>query len=245
MKYENVTFAYNKAKVINNFTLTIRAGTTTALVGPSGSGKTTIGLLAGRFWDIDEGKITIDGTDIKDISYESLMDNISFVFQDTFMLHDTIYENIIMGKNYTREEVENAAKKAQIHDFIMSLPDRYETKIGEGGIKLSGGEKQRISIARAILKNTPIVILDEVTSYSDIENEAKIQSALKTLLKGKTALIIAHRLYTIKNADNIVFMKKGQITEQGMHEELLRNRADYWHLWSLYNENDLEKEVTE
>ena len=245
LKYENVTFAYNKAKVINNFTLTIRAGTTTALVGPSGSGKTTIGLLAGRFWDIDEGKITIDGTDIKDISYESLMDNISFVFQDTFMLHDTIYENIIMGKNYTREEVENAAKKAQIHDFIMSLPDRYETKIGEGGIKLSGGEKQRISIARAILKNTPIVILDEVTSYSDIENEAKIQSALKTLLKGKTALIIAHRLYTIKNADNIVFMKKGQITEQGMHEELLRNRADYWHLWSLYNENDLEKEVTE
>lgn len=245
LKYENVTFAYNKAKVINNFTLTIRAGTTTALVGPSGSGKTTIGLLAGRFWDIDEGKITIDGTDIKDISYESLMDNISFVFQDTFMLHDTIYENIIMGKNYTREEVENAAKKAQIHDFIMSLPDRYETKIGEGGIKLSGGEKQRISIARAILKNTPIVILDEVTSYSDIENEAKIQSALKTLLKGKTALIIAHRLYTIKNADNIVFMKKGQITEQGTHEELLRNRADYWHLWSLYNENDLEKEVTE
>ena len=245
LKYENVTFAYNKAKVINNFTLTIRAGTTTALVGPSGSGKTTIGLLAGRFWDIDEGKITIDGTDIKDISYESLMDNISFVFQDTFMLHDTIYENIIMGKNYTREEVENAAKKAQIHDFIMSLSDRYETKIGEGGIKLSGGEKQRISIARAILKNTPIVILDEVTSYSDIENEAKIQSALKTLLKGKTALIIAHRLYTIKNADNIVFMKKGQITEQGTHEELLRNRADYWHLWSLYNENDLEKEVAE
>ena len=245
LKYENVTFAYNKAKVINNFTLTIRAGTTTALVGPSGSGKTTIGLLAGRFWDIDEGKITIDGTDIKDISYESLMDNISFVFQDTFMLHDTIYENIIMGKNYTREEVENAAKKAQIHDFIMSLPDRYETKIGEGGVKLSGGEKQRISIARAILKNTPIVILDEVTSYSDIENEAKIQSALKTLLKGKTALIIAHRLYTIKNADNIVFMKKGQITEQGTHEELLRNRANYWHLWSLYNENDLEKEVTE
>mgnify|MGYP001022949014 FL=1 len=245
LKYENVTFAYNKAKVINNFTLTIRAGTTTALVGPSGSGKTTIGLLAGRFWDIDEGKITIDGTDIKDISYENLMDNISFVFQDTFMLHDAIYENIIMGKNYTREEVENAAKKAQIHDFIMSLPDRYETKIGEGGVKLSGGEKQRISIARAILKNTPIVILDEVTSYSDIENEAKIQSALKTLLKGKTALIIAHRLYTIKNADNIVFMKKGQITEQGTHEELLRNRADYWHLWSLYNENDLEKEVTE
>ena len=240
LKYENITFAYNKAKVINDFTLNIRAGTTTALVGPSGSGKTTIGLLAGRFWDTDEGKITIDGINIKDISYESLMDNVSFVFQDTFMLHDTIYENILMGKNYTRDEVENAAKKAQIHDFIMSLPDKYETKIGEGGIKLSGGEKQRISIARAILKNTPIVILDEVTSYSDIENEAKIQSALKTLLKGKTALIIAHRLYTINNADNIVFMNKGKIMEQGTHDELLKNRADYWHLWSLYNEEKQE-----
>ena len=240
LKYENITFAYNKAKVINDFTLNIRAGTITALVGPSGSGKTTIGLLAGRFWDTDEGKITIDGINIKDISYESLMDNVSFVFQDTFMLHDTIYENILMGKNYTRDEVENAAKKAQIHDFIMSLPDKYETKIGEGGIKLSGGEKQRISIARAILKNTPIVILDEVTSYSDIENEAKIQSALKTLLKGKTALIIAHRLYTIKNADNIVFMNKGKIMEQGTHDELLKNRADYWHLWSLYNEEKQE-----
>ena len=240
LKYENITFAYNKAKVINDFTLNIKAGTTTALVGPSGSGKTTIGLLAGRFWDTDEGKITIDGINIKDISYESLMDNVSFVFQDTFMLHDTIYENILMGKNYTRDEVENAAKKAQIHDFIMSLPDKYETKIGEGGIKLSGGEKQRISIARAILKNTPIVILDEVTSYSDIENEAKIQSALKTLLKGKTALIIAHRLYTIKNADNIVFMNKGKIMEQGTHDELLKNRADYWHLWSLYNEEKQE-----
>ena len=240
LKYENITFAYNKAKVINDFTLNIRAGTTTALVGPSGSGKTTIGLLAGRFWDTDEGKITIDGINIKDISYESLMDNVSFVLQDTFMLHDTIYENILMGKNYTRDEVENAAKKAQIHDFIMSLPDKYETKIGEGGIKLSGGEKQRISIARAILKNTPIVILDEVTSYSDIENEAKIQSALKTLLKGKTALIIAHRLYTIKNADNIVFMNKGKIMEQGTHDELLKNRADYWHLWSLYNEEKQE-----
>ena len=240
LKYENITFAYNKAKVINDFTLNIKAGTTTALVGPSGSGKTTIGLLAGRFWDTDEGKITIDGINIKDISYESLMDNVSFVFQDTFMLHDTIYENILMGKNYTLDEVENAAKKAQIHDFIMSLPDKYETKIGEGGIKLSGGEKQRISIARAILKNTPIVILDEVTSYSDIENEAKIQSALKTLLKGKTALIIAHRLYTIKNADNIVFMNKGKIMEQGTHDELLKNRADYWHLWSLYNEEKQE-----
>ena len=236
LKYENITFAYNKTKVINNFSLDIKVGSTVALVGPSGSGKTTIGLLAGRFWDISEGKITVDDIDIKDISYDSLMDKISFVFQDTFMLHDTIYENIKMGKNYNSEQIEDAAKKAQIHDFIMSLPDKYETKIGEGGVKLSGGEQQRISIARAILKDTPIVILDEVTSYSDIENETKIQAALKTLLKGKTALIIAHRLYTIKNADNIVFMNKGKIVEQGTHEELLKNKADYWHLWSLYNE---------
>ena len=217
----------------------IKSGTSTALVGPSGSGKTTIGLLLGRFWDINSGKITIDGTDIKDFAYTGLADNISFVFQDTFMLHDTIFENIRMGKDYSLEEVENASKKAQIQDFIMSLPQKYETVIGEGGIKLSGGEKQRISIARAILKNAPIIVLDEVTSYSDIENEAKIQEALRTLLKGKTAIIIAHRLYTIKNADNIVVMNKGRITEQGTHKELLQNKSEYWHLWNLYSDNDL------
>ena len=219
----------------------IKAGTSTALVGPSGSGKTTIGLLLGRFWDINSGKITIDGTDIKDFAYTGLADNVSFVFQDTFMLHDTIFENIRMGKDYSLEEVENAAKKAQIHDFIMSLPQKYETVIGEGGIKLSGGEKQRISIARAILKNAPIIVLDEVTSYSDIENEAKIQEALRTLLKGKTAIIIAHRLYTIKNADNIVVMNKGRITEQGTHKKLLQNKSEYWNLWNLYSDNDLMK----
>ena len=155
------------------------------------------------------------------------------------MLHDTIFENIRMGRDYSLQEVENAAKKAQIHDFIMSLPQKYETVIGEGGIKLSGGEKQRISIARAILKNAPIIVLDEVTSYSDIENEAKIQEALRTLLKGKTAIIIAHRLYTIKNADNIVVMNKGRITEQGTHKELLQNKSEYWYLWNLYSDNDL------
>ena len=217
----------------------IKTGTLTALVGPSGSGKTTIGLLLGRFWDINSGKITIDGTDIKDFAYTGLADNVSFVFQDTFMLHDTIFENIRMGRDYSLQEVENAAKKAQIHDFIMSLPQKYETVIGEGGIKLSGGEKQRISIARSILKNAPIIVLDEVTSYSDIENEAKIQEALRTLLKGKTAIIIAHRLYTIKNADNIVVMNKGRITEQGTHKKLLQNKSEYWHLWNLYSDNDL------
>ena len=239
IKYENVNFAYKNKNVINNFSLEIKAGTSTALVGSSGSGKTTIGLLLGRFWDINSGKITIDGTDIKDFAYTGLADNVSFVFQDTFMLHDTIFENIRMGKDYSLEEVENAAKKAQIHDFIISLPQKYETVIGEGGIKLSGGEKQRISIARAILKNAPIIVLDEVTSYSDIENEAKIQEALRTLLKGKTAIIIAHRLYTIKNADNIVVMNKERIIEQGTHKELLQNKSEYWHLWNLYSDNDL------
>ncbi|MDO5089821.1 MAG: ATP-binding cassette domain-containing protein, partial [Leptotrichiaceae bacterium] len=238
LKYENISFSYDKTEIISNFSLTVKAGSTVALVGPSGSGKTTIGLLTGRFWDTDNGKITVDCINIKDISYESLMENTSFVFQETFMLHDTIYENINMGKKYSQKEIENAAKQAQIHDFIVSLPEKYMTKIGEGGIKLSGGEKQRISIARAILKNTPIVILDEVTSYSDIENEAKIQKALKTLLKGKTALIIAHRLYTIKNADNIVYMNKGKIIEQGTHEELLKNNSAYYHLWSKYNEEN-------
>ncbi|RRD39744.1 ABC transporter ATP-binding protein [Leptotrichia sp. OH3620_COT-345] len=238
LKYENISFSYDKTEIITDFSLTVKAGSTVALVGPSGSGKTTIGLLAGRFWDVNKGKISMDNIDIRDISYENLMENTSFVFQETFMLHDTIYENIKMGKEYTREEIENAAKQAQIHDFILSLPNGYTTKIGEGGIKLSGGEKQRISIARAILKNTPIIILDEVTSYSDIENEAEIQKALKMLLKGKTALIIAHRLYTIKNADNIIYMDKGKIIEQGTHEELLKNKSAYWHLWSRYNEEN-------
>ena len=241
IKYENVNFAYKNTNVINNFSLEIKVGTSTALVGTSGSGKTTIGLLLGRFWDVNSGEILIDGVNIKDFAYTSLTDNISFVFQDTFMLHDTIFENIRMGKDYSQEEVENAAKKAQIHDFIMSLPQKYETVIGEGGIKLSGGEKQRISIARAILKNSPIIVLDEVTSYSDIENEAKIQEALRALLKGKTAIIIAHRLYTIKNADNIVVMNKGRILEQGTHEELLHNKSEYWHLWNLYNDNDFSR----
>ena len=245
IKYENVNFAYKNTNVINDFTLEIKSGTSTALVGPSGSGKTTIGLLLGRFWDLNDGKIFIDGVDVKEFSYNSLMDGISFVFQETFMLHDTIFENIRMGKNYSQAEVEEAAKKAQIHNFIISLPEKYNTVIDEGGIKLSGGEKQQISIARAVLKNAPIIVLDEVTSYSDIENEAKIQKALHTLLKGKTAIIIAHRLYTIKNADNIVVMNKGRIIEQGTHEMLLKNKSEYWHLWNLYNEENENNENME
>lgn len=235
IEFNNVTFKYDKEEVIKNLSLTIEPKKVVALVGPSGSGKTTLGQLVGRFWDVDKGSITIDDIDLKDIKMEELMDKVSFVFQDVFMLQDTILENIKMGSNKTIDQVIEASKKAQIHDFIMSLPYGYNTSLGENGIKLSGGEKQRVSIARAILKNSPIIILDEVTSYSDIENESKIQEALRNLLKGKTAIIIAHRLYTIKNADKIVVLDEGKIIEQGKHNYLMNKKGLYRHLWDMYD----------
>ncbi|BDR63807.1 ABC transporter ATP-binding protein [Clostridium tetani] len=235
IKFNKVTFKYDKEEVIKNLSLTIEPKTMVALVGPSGSGKTTLGQLLGRFWDVKEGNITIDDVDIKDIKMEELMDKVSFVFQDVFMLQDSILENIKMGSNKTIKQVIEASKKAQIHDFIMSLPNGYDTSLGEDGIKLSGGEKQRISIARAILKDSPIVILDEVTSYSDIENESRIQKALRNLLKDKTAIIIAHRLYTIKNADKIVVLDEGKIIEQGKHNYLMNKKGLYKHLWDMYD----------
>ncbi|WP_432407497.1 ABC transporter ATP-binding protein [Wukongibacter sp. M2B1] len=235
IEFNNITFRYDKAEVIKELSLTIESKNIVALVGPSGSGKTTLGKLLGRFWDVWEGNITIDGIDIKELRMEELMDKVSFVFQDVFMLHDSIKENIRMGLDKSMEEIILASKKAQIHDFIMSLPDGYDTLLGEDGIKLSGGEKQRISIARAILKDSPIVVLDEVTSYSDVENESKIQEALRALLKGKTAIIIAHRLYTIKNADKIVVLEEGKIVEQGTHDFLMNKRGLYRHLWDMYD----------
>lgn len=235
IEFNNVTFKYDKEEVIKNLSLTIEPKTMVALVGPSGSGKTTLGQLVGRFWDVKEGNITIDDVDIKDIKMEELMDKVSFVFQDVFMLQDSILENIKMGSNKTIKQVIEVSKKAQIHDFIMSLPDGYDTSLGEDGIKLSGGEKQRISIARAILKDSAIVILDEVTSYSDIENESRIQNALRNLLKDKTAIIIAHRLYTIKNADKIVVLDEGKIIEQGKHNYLMNKKGLYKHLWDMYD----------
>ncbi|WP_129597220.1 ABC transporter ATP-binding protein [Anaerophilus nitritogenes] len=242
IEFNNVTFKYDQEEVIKNLSLTIEPKNIVALVGPSGSGKTTLGQLLGRFWDVEEGSIKIDGVNIKEINMEVLMDQVSFVFQNVFMLHDTIVENIKMGSNKSMNEIIEASKKAQIHDFIMSLPDGYNTLLGEDGIKLSGGEKQRISIARAILKDSPIVILDEVTSYSDIENESKIQQALRSLLKGKTAIIIAHRLYTIKNADKIVVLKEGEIVEVGTHDFLMNKKGLYRHLWDLYDYEVLEVE---
>ena len=234
IEFRDVDFRYDEKEIFKGLNMKINKNTTVALVGPSGGGKTTMAQLIGRFWDIERGKILIDGIDIKEISVESLMDNISFVFQDVFMLHDTILENIKMGRDIPIERVVKAAKEAEIHDFIMALPHKYNTKLGEHGIKLSGGEKQRISIARAILKDSPIVLLDEVTSYSDIENESKIQEALERLLKGKTVVIIAHRLYTIKNADNIVVIEDGKIVEEGTHKKLMENKGLYKHLWDMY-----------
>ncbi len=242
IEFNNVEFKYDKNEVIKDLSLTIEPKTIVALVGPSGSGKTTLGQLVGRFWDVEKGSITIDGINIKNIKMEELMDKVSFVFQDVFMLQDSIFENIRMGADKSLKQVIEASKKAQIHDFIMSLPDGYNTSLGEDGIKLSGGEKQRISIARAILKDSPIVILDEVTSYSDIENESKIQEALRNLLKDKTAMIIAHRLYTIKNADKIVVLEEGKIIEQGKHNYLMNKKGLYRHLWDMYDYEFVELE---
>ncbi|KGM99158.1 ABC transporter ATP-binding protein [Clostridium botulinum] len=242
IKFNNVTFKYDKKEVIKDLSLTIEPRNIVALVGPSGSGKTTLGQLVGRFWDVEQGNITIDGMNIRNIKMEELMDKVSFVFQNVFMLQDTILENIKMGLNKNMNEVIEASKQAQIHDFIMSLPYGYNTSLGEDGIKLSGGEKQRISIARAILKNSPIIILDEVTSYSDIENESKIQEALRNLLKNKTAIIIAHRLYTIKKADKIVVLDEGKIIEQGNHSYLMNKKGLYRRLWDMYDREVIDTE---
>jgi len=234
ISFIDVTFSYDKNDVLKNINLILKPNTITALVGPSGSGKTTIAYLLGRFWDIQKGSIKIGDIDIKDIDVNYLLSNISYVFQDIFMLTDTIFENIKMGLDKTKEEVYQAAKDAEIHEFIMSLPNGYDTIIGDGYIKLSGGEKQRISIARCLLKNSPIVILDEITAYSDIENEAKIQSAIRNLLKDKTAIIIAHRLYTIKDVDNIVVLNEGEIVESGKHQDLItKENGLYKHLWEV------------
>lgn len=234
VEFNNVSFAYDEKEVLKNINIQLKPNTITAFVGESGAGKSTAGQLLGKFWEITKGAIEINGVNINNLKEECLMDLTAFVFQDVFLLEDSISENISMGSGANMKEIEEAAKAAYIHDFIMTLPNRYDTKIGSAGIKLSGGQKQRISIARAILKNAPIVVLDEATSFSDIENERKIQKALESLLKDKITIMIAHRLHTIKNADNIVLFSKGEILEMGTHHVLLQDDGQYNKMWNIY-----------
>lgn len=234
IEYENVSFGYTEKDVLKDVSFKVNSGEMTALVGPSGGGKSTIASLLARFWDVGSGRILVNGEDIRNVSLGSLMDHISMVFQRVYLFQDTIYNNIAIGRpNATREEVENAAKKARCYEFIMQLPDGFDTVIGEGGASLSGGEKQRISIARCILKDAPIVILDEATASVDADNEKAIQDAISELCRNKTLLVIAHRLKTIKDADQILVISDGQIVEKGNHEELCALNGTYAHMVSL------------
>lgn len=235
IEFDNVSFEYEEGEnTINNLSFKAKEGTMTALVGPSGSGKTTITNLIARFWDVSSGKIKIGGKDIKNINPDSLLKNISMVFQDVYLLNDTIYNNIKLGNpNATEEDVIEAVKIANCHEFIEKLENKYDTMVGEGGSTLSGGEKQRISIARAILKDAPIVLLDEATASLDADNELEIRKAIKKLTENKTVLVIAHRLNTIKDADQIIVLNEGSIEEVGSHEKLLKNKKRYY---NMYNE---------
>ena len=236
VEFRNVSFAYDTTPILKAISFISHPGTITALVGPSGAGKSTVAMLAARFWDVQSGEILIGGVPVKEIPTSVLMDNVAFVFQDNMLFFDTIEENIRMGnKTATFEEVARAACAAQCHEFIESLPNGYQTLVGEGGIYLSGGEAQRIALARAILKDSPIILLDEATAFADPENEGKILAAFSHLIKGKTVLVIAHRLSTITNADRILYIDKGVIAEEGTHEELLVIQGQYAHMWKTYN----------
>lgn len=224
----NIEFSYDKRKIIDGISLHIPQKTTTAVVGPSGGGKSTLCNLISRFWDVDGGNIRLGGIDVREYSMDSLMKNFSFVFQNVYLFADTIANNIAFGReNATREEIVTAAKKACCHDFIMSLPDGYDTVIGEGGASISGGEKQRISIARAIMKNAPIIILDEATANVDPENEKELVEAIDALTKEKTIIMIAHRLKTVRNADQIVVVDSGKIAQLGTHTQLMQEGGIY------------------
>ena len=228
IELRDVSFSYGNKKIIDQVSLTIPEKTTTALVGPSGSGKTTLCNLIARFWDVDQGSISLSGHDVRDYSYDSLIRNFSFVFQSVYLFEDTIANNIRFGKpEASQEEVIEAAKKAACHDFILSLPDGYDTKIGEGGASLSGGERQRISIARAIIKDAPIIILDEATANVDPENEEALMQAIQALTRDKTIIMIAHRLKTVEHADQILVLDQGRIVEQGKHQDLLAKQGIY------------------
>ena len=226
--FKDVSFSYDDRPILKNVSAEIKENTMTAIVGPSGSGKTTFCSLIARFWNVNSGEILIGGKNIKDYKIENLMNSISMVFQDVYLFEDTIENNIKFGKqNASHEEVVQTAKKARCHEFIEALPEGYNTLIGEGGASLSGGEKQRISIARAMLKDADIIIFDEATANIDPENEDKLKEAIESLTKNKTVIMIAHRLKTIRNADQILVLKDGEIVERGSHEELIKNNGLY------------------
>lgn len=225
---EGIRFSYGSKPVINGITLNIPEKTTTAIVGPSGGGKTTLCHLLSRFWDTDSGRVTLGGHDVREYSMDSLMRNFSFVFQNVYLFHDTVADNIRFGQpEAPMEEVIAAAKKARCHDFIMALPDGYDTVVGEGGGTLSGGERQRLSIARAVMKNAPIIILDEATANVDPENEKELTEALAELTREKTVIMIAHRLKTVCHADQILVVEDGEIVEQGTHAQLVQQEGLY------------------
>ena len=234
--FKDVSFAYQSGSpLLEEINFSVAQGSITAMVGPSGAGKSTIGQLICRFWEVNKGAISIGGINIKDYPTTQLMELVSFVFQDSFMFQQSIYENIKMGMDKTAEEVENAAKAAQIHQLITNLPNGYDTRFGQAGIHLSGGEQQRIQLARAILKDAPILILDEATAFADPESEYQIQKAFSALIKNKTVLVIAHRLSSITNADQILVFDKGKIVSKGKHEDLLKNSALYQRMWNAHN----------
>lgn len=234
IRFEHVTFGYGGDTVLRDVSMTMKENEMTAIVGPSGGGKSTILRLAARFYDPQSGKVLFGGKDEAEIEPEELMSKISMVFQDVYLFKDTILNNIRYGReNATQEEIEAAAKAANCYDFIMKLPKGFETMVGEGGSTLSGGEKQRISIARAILKDAPVILLDEATSSLDPENENEIQNAINHLVKGRTVIMIAHHLKTVAGADKIIVLDKGQVTEQGKHSDLLHSGGLYASLWKL------------
>ena len=233
--FQHVSFAYeNGNPILKDVSFSIPQGSMTAIVGPSGGGKTTITRLIARFWDVQEGSITIGGHDVKEFTCDSLLKNMSMVFQNVYLFHDTIENNIKFGcPDATHDQVVEAAKKACCHDFISALPQGYDTVIGEGGSTLSGGEKQRISIARAMLKDAPIILLDEATASVDPENEVHLQQAISALVKNKTLIVIAHRLSTIRDADQILVVDNGKIVEKGVHAELIQQKGIYQKFWNI------------